>query len=171
MGCDIHLFKEYRSPDINNNKWVSYDYWYSEGTNTSIYDTAGLPLAKKHTIPMGRAFDDSAPSRNYDAFGMLAEGVRTEYPYSIECKGLPDDVTYLVRTEHQGWGADAHSATYFTEVELNALIIRLSIMTADETINRQKAYLHHMLEYMNQIPFEFHIEESTEKRIVFWFDN
>ena len=153
MGCDIHLFKEYRSPDTTNNKWESYDHWYSEGTE------------------MGRAFDDSAPSRNYDAFGMLAEGVRGEYPYSVECRGLPDDLTYLVRTEHKGWGADAHSATYFTEVELNALIIRLSIMTADETINRQKAYLHHMLEYMNQIPFEFHIEESTEKRIVFWFDN
>ena len=156
MGCDIHLFKEFRSPDINNNKWVSYDHWiydYSEGTE------------------MCRAFDDSAPSRNYAAFGMLAESVRGEYPYSVECKGLPDDVTHLVRTEHKSWGVDAHSATYFTEVELNALIIRLSIMTADETINRQKAYLHHMLEYMNQIPFDFHIDESTEKRIVFWFDN
>ena len=153
MGCDIHLFKEYRSPDIHNNKWISYDHWYSEGTE------------------MGRAFDYSAPSRNYDAFGMLAEGVRGEYPYSVECKGLPDDVTHLVRTEHKSWGVDAHSVTYFTEVELNALIIRLSIMTADDTVNRQKAYLHHMLQYMNQIPFEFHIEESTEKRIVFWFDN
>ena len=153
MGCDIHLFKEYRAPDIHNNKWISYDQWYSEGTDKS------------------RAFDDSAPSRNYDAFGMLAEGVRGEYPYSVECKGLPDDVTHLVRTEHKSWGVDAHSVTYFTEVELNALIIRLSIMTADDTVNRQKAYLHHMLQYMNQIPFEFHIEESTEKRIVFWFDN
>ena len=155
MGCDIHLFKEYRSPDTTNNKWHSYDHWYSEGTQ------------------MGRAFDDSAPSRNYAAFGMLAEGVRTEYPYSIECKGLPDDVTYLVGTEHKSWGVDAHSATYFTEVELNALLIRLSIMSSDgnETVNRQKAYLNHMLQYMNQIPFEFHIEDSTEKRIIFWFDN
>ena len=23
MGCDIHLFKEYRSPDINNNKLIT----------------------------------------------------------------------------------------------------------------------------------------------------
>ena len=127
MGCDIHLYKEYRAPDINNNRWVSYDHWYSEGTEESI----NLPINGISAPHMGRAFDVSAPSRNYAAFGMLAEGVRGEYPYSIECKGLPDDVTYLVRTEHESWGVDAHSATYFTEVELNALIVTLSIINAD----------------------------------------
>ena len=155
MGCDIHLFKEYRSSDIQDNNWISYDHWHSHGGKE-----------------MGRNFDNSAPSRNYAAFGMLAEGVRGEYPYSVECKGLPDDVTYLVDNEHKGWGVDAHSATYFTEVELNKLLIKLSIMNEDNSdVSRQKDYLNHMIQYMNKVLFEFCIEHHAEKRIIFWFDN
>ena len=67
MGCDIHAYIEYSS-------------------------SAYKKMAEERKQP--RHWRDFAKrislDRNYVLFGLLSKGVRTEYPESLEAKGLPD---------------------------------------------------------------------------------
>ena len=68
MGCDIHMYKEKRVDGV----WVAADEWtpdeYEEG---------------RMEVQWEKRFTE----RNYELFGALSKGVRSEHPYSFEPRG------------------------------------------------------------------------------------
>lgn len=113
MGCDIHLFVEKRGDD---GKWQSADTWEPD-EDTEENGQLRIPYEK-------RFFSD----RNYDLFAILADvrngrgfgGANTGDGFNPieDPKGLPDDVTDLVKGESDGWNSDGHSHTWFTVKEI-----------------------------------------------------
>lgn len=112
MGCDIHLYVEKLGP----NGWESADNFKPDPD-----EPGRMSVDYEDRIDTGR---------NYGLFAILADvrngrgfaGVRTGDGYEpiSPPRGLPDDTCALVRAEHEAWGADAHSASYFTVSELLA---------------------------------------------------
>lgn len=111
MGCDIHVFVEQLD---DKGVWCKLDE-----PSIEIYkDQNGNPVM----------YDTWYFGRNYALFSMLAD-VRNGYGFAgcdtgdpvepiSEPRGLPADVSPEIFKEHQEWGYDAHSATYFTLREL-----------------------------------------------------
>lgn len=66
-------------------------------------------------IPGLRPFND----RSYGIFGFLA-GVRnySAVPQIAARRNLPEDASDLAREEYEGWGGDAHSASWLSVEEL-----------------------------------------------------
>lgn len=105
MGADIHLFSEKYKTVNGVQKWVNADYW-------KINPYFGI--------------DDYEPelelvsiyrNRNYNLFNVLAE-VRGNGPSISQPRGLPDDVSDIVKKESDRWDGDGHSHSYFTLAEL-----------------------------------------------------
>lgn len=118
MGCDIHLYVEYRSD--NTSPW---NFWERQlvlctwcdtnkkfSPNAPCYDCLGTTFACKEVYT----------DRNYRLFSILA-GVRQYYegltPISAP-KGQPPDCS--VRTRQELENAD-HTFSWFTVAELNAV--------------------------------------------------
>lgn len=63
-------------------------------------------------------------NRNYTVFAVLADVRNEQPPYYIEpiaeTRDLPDDASSEVRSDYEGWGADAHSASWLTLDEVFA---------------------------------------------------
>ena len=107
MGCDIHLYVEVRE----NGEWKSADRWYNNPEESSLTEE----------------FYDG---RNYDLFGILANvrngrgfaGIKTGEGFNpiSEPRGLPPDVSSLVKAVSDRWNGDGHSHSYFTVAELLA---------------------------------------------------
>lgn len=113
MGCDIHFFVEVRDGD----KWRSVDAW--EPSKYPDEDGEGALR-----VPYGKAFYDD---RNYRLFSMLADVRNYGNPEDAEYikpifppRGIPTDVTDVVRRECERWNGDAHSASWVTLAELDA---------------------------------------------------
>lgn len=109
MGCDIHLFTERKRSINNEQKWVNADNWklnpYYEENNEDGENKYELNSAYSH--------------RNYALFSILAD-VRNDSenkPIS-EPKGLPEDISEVVKAESDKWDSDGHSHSYFTMKEL-----------------------------------------------------
>jgi hypothetical protein len=103
MGCDIHVYTEFKRDGV----WHSADHW-----EKSKY-------SEEETIPMRF---ECFGSRNYALFSFLAN-VRqrtwgNEVPVLAEPRGIPQDVSKRVR-EDAGLG-DLHSLSFFTLTELRA---------------------------------------------------
>jgi len=109
MGCDIHLFTERKRSINNEQKWVNADNWklnpYYEENNEDGENKYELNSAYKH--------------RNYELFSILAD-VRndSENKPIAEPKGLPEDISYVVKAESDKWDSDGHSHSFFTMKEL-----------------------------------------------------
>ena len=89
--------------------------------------------------------------RNYELFGRLA-GVRCRERVIAEPRGIPADVSNVVRREYDGWGVDGHSASWLTLRELRDGI------GADD--------FRQTMAQMGQIDMD-----PDRVRAVFWFDN
>lgn len=107
MGCDIHLFTEEKIKINNIEKWVNVDNWvinpyYEQQDGSNEYQ---INEAYRH--------------RNYTLFSILAD-VRNYSDNEPICepKGLPDDVSEVVKKQSNGWGDDGHSHSFFTMQEL-----------------------------------------------------
>lgn len=99
MGCDIHMFVEKRI----NEKWECIDTIVEDE-----YGNLDVPYDK-------RIYHE----RNYSFFALLAN-VRNDAcvkPIS-EPRGLPDDVSEIVKKVSNYWGCDGHSHSYYTLEEL-----------------------------------------------------
>lgn len=105
MGADIHLFSEKKKTVNNEEKWVNADYWTINPYFETDKDEQELELVS--------IYDD----RNYDLFNVLAE-VRGNGPSISPPRGLPDDVSSIVKKESDRWDGDGHSHSYFTLAEL-----------------------------------------------------
>lgn len=108
MGCDIHLYTEYKTVIDKKDVWVNCDNWrlnpyYREDEDECEYQLNSL-------------YD----SRDYSMFAVLA-GVRdySEGNQKIsEPKDLPSGVSSIIQKESDRWDSDGHSHSYFTLREL-----------------------------------------------------
>jgi len=104
MGCDIHLYKEKHV----DGKWTAADEWVSYDYGD---DDKGVD------VPWNKRFTD----RNYDLFGLLSKGVRREYPFSFEPRGVPFDACPEYAGDVERIGEDGHSHSYLYLHELKAM--------------------------------------------------
>lgn len=141
MGCDIHHFREVRKAG----QWVCLE--------TS--DEDGLLYAERH-VP-----------RNYWLFGLLHEGVRTEWPESFKGRGIPEDASGLVKACHHFWDEDAHSESWLGLTELHEKFAAL-LLSPSEEAGKLRTYLKEGLLDRLEWPEDTPPEDC---RIVFWFDN
>lgn len=168
MGCDIHMYVEYKNNGGSDAEWRCGDYFH-------MFD----PLST-----------DSKPTRielygerDYDLFAVLANVRNYEHiDYIEDPKGLPRDATEFVTREYSTWGFDAHSCSYFTLREL---------IDYDYEHDPRDSFGHYILkklidrlkrraDELNLIwDFERNgssgrekaLDKSNNIRIVFWFDN
>ena len=109
MGCDIHLFTERKKSINGTKKWVNIDNWrlnpYFEENNED-----GECQYDLHSV---------YPHRDYTLFSILAD-VRNDGGTKVIStpKGLPKDVSEVVKNENVKWGCDGHSHSYLTMKEL-----------------------------------------------------
>jgi hypothetical protein len=129
MGCDIHLYKEKHV----DGKWVTADAWeaYDYGD-----DDKGIE------VPYKKRFTD----RNYQLFGLLSKGVRSEHPFSFEPRGLPFNPCPEIARESEGWGEDGHSHSYLYLHELKDMAAYLEAATIRISGMKDKAGLDELRE-------------------------
>jgi len=148
MGCDIHLYSE--TLDEHTNAWVADTADSFEVEKDDPEDEGWCSMTEAQ-----------GSSRNYWLFGVLA-GVRTEWPYSFEAKGFPEDASYHVEKIFKRWDCDAHTPSYLTKRELQEKAAELMI-SAEEGARDNAGLLRHVLDGLDGDP--------DRQRIVFWFDN
>jgi len=109
MGCDIHMFCEYKRTVKDNDVWVNADNWrinpYFGDEDETEYEISGL-----------------LSERNYTLFSALC-GVRDysdKTPRISEPKGIPVDVCKEIMRESNSWDGDGHSHSYVTLAEVFA---------------------------------------------------
>jgi hypothetical protein len=197
MGCDIHMYVEYKKEmpikGVQQQKWVSGDYF-------------------KHNPYKGIDYDDEFfrielyGNRNYALFATLA-GVRD---YS-EPKGMPDDCCEFVKKECDGWDIDGHTHSWLTLKEIkdyqaksptfqtSGLINPEAVIEFDKNGTIPKAWCQYtnmegwerrnwsepnetllpLIELLQQrahelLQYKWHEYDTANDeniRIVFWFDN
>jgi hypothetical protein len=104
MGCDIHLFSEKKRTINGVEKWVNCDHW---AINPYFGEDEHEP--ELEVVSLYR-------DRNYNLFSVLA-GVRGDGEICPP-KGLPEDVSSIVKKESDRWDVDGHSHSHFTLAEL-----------------------------------------------------
>lgn len=111
MGCDIHLFTEVKKTINGTERWVNSDSW-----EINPYYRYGTDEDRKYE----RELDHKSiySGRNYELFGILADVRGVGNPVISEPKGLPEDVSDVVKNESDRWGSDGHSHSYLTLREL-----------------------------------------------------
>ena len=106
MGCDIHLYTERKL--LDDNRWICVDHFiynpYYDGKNPDEKELSPVEI-----------YD----GRDYTMFTALA-GVRNDNmtPIISPPRGLPTDVSDVVRSLYDWWSDDAHSASWLTAKEL-----------------------------------------------------
>lgn len=111
MGADIHLFTEVKRNINKVERWVNSDYW-----EINPYYRYGDEEDKKHESQLNHV--SIYRGRNYELFGILADVRGVGNPVISEPKGLPEDVSDVVKEESDRWGIDGHSHSYLTLREL-----------------------------------------------------
>lgn len=189
MGCDIHLFTERKRSINNEQKWVNIDNWkvnpYYKENNEDGERKYNVNSAYRH--------------RNYALFSILADVRNSSGNEPIaEPKGLPEDVSDVVKAESEYWGVDGHSHSFFTMKELYDYYEQNNIVKFSGLVDeagkmpnwwckgstqtnlvwkewQQENYvLKSFIEALeNHFKSEYYRkeEESEKFRIVFWFDN
>lgn len=157
MGCDIHIHSETKQ----GNAWIC--------------DQAAS-LEKEHDgYPSLAEFPSG--DRDYWFFGLLSEGVRTDWPWSFTRKGFPQDASKEVKLIYDQLHDDAHSSSYLNRAELKGKLEGLKVIRATHLItpkvplNDLEAVPHHierLTEYLAKLSAPV---PDTDQRIVFWFDN
>jgi len=124
MGCDIHLYTE-KIKSVNGvDKWVNCDHWK---LNPYFGDDEYEPELELISLYSGR---------NYNLFGVLA-GVRGGYEICPP-RGLPDDVSDIVKKNSDRWDSDGHSHSYFTLAELKEYYKNNSHTSHNGFINKRQ---------------------------------
>ena len=141
MGCDIHAFVE----TYEDGKWVpSKEDQFEKST---WYEPEDDELMTLNT------------DRNYDLFGLLCNGVRREFVYSFDDKGIPLDCSPEVLAVYTKWGSDAHTPSYLTKSELQKKAAELLVRGEQEMLHELNAFIKMLY------------GEPETQRVVFWFDN
>ncbi len=191
MGCDIHMFIEYK---VGNGKWEAdehhtptvIDYCSPSDSQKCEACEKGRPLECEQSY---RDFPQvDATSRNYRLFGALAE-VRGEG--SKPPKGLPKNVSKGIKEASENYGSDGHSHSYLTLKEFKQILDKQGFAPSDSDVafydyssypdyrSRPAAYTT-VVNYCNKLILDKSAElclltdnkqNSVQVRLVFWFDN
>lgn len=109
MGCDIHLYREKQV----NGEWVAVDKW-------TPYDYGDGEVGKSVE------YEDCAyTGRNYQLFGVLSKGVRSDHEFSLEPRGIPSDSCKEIMDESKSWDLDGHAHSHIYLSELKELAKKL----------------------------------------------
>ena len=146
MGCDIHTFVERK----HNGKWVMI-----QPTPYRLIGTDEEYALAEH--------------RDYGFFSALA-GVRSEHR-DVKCtepKGLPPDVSDSVEMHSEEfWGVDAHSHSW----EMLSDFINLYLFLHGDTAFAHKTFQQQVYQMFGLEVRDDTEENSSNFRVVFWFDN
>lgn len=159
MGCDIHMHAEKRV----DGKWVKAE--------------RDVPKSK-----YGNFKEDPLENRSYSYFGWLAD-VRnySEVPPISQPRGVPTDMAPETKDSYEGWGSDAHSASWLTVDEILAVDFdqviedrRVTIggnggCTAEPGHGKRETLREFLGEYAVNALLK--LRDEGVERIVFWFDN
>lgn len=150
MGCDIHLYVERKVNGV----------WQGQ-----------LTQSEPQTYYRKRWYYN----RNYVLFGLLA-GVRcSEIKPLSEPRGIPDDVSELVKEDWKIYGSDGHTPSYFSLPELILAKEQNSIFTGYVDMKNYRIYKetgqpNHVMSDLNdikytyrKIPFEVVPEPEMER--------
>ena len=147
MGCDIHLYVEYKKDGC----WLTADVW----EKSRYSDEVG-----KLTVPTQFEYYGS---RAYFLFSKLADcGRCIDDKPIIQNRGFPDDACAEVKAYRDDEGADGHSDSWLTYAELEK-----ENWKDTETIPEEWRVC---LGRLWNLSFEKGVKHE-EIRIVFWFDN
>ena len=152
MGCDIHIYTEYRNP--GELTWQSADT-----TSVEEEGTKDEYINVSHTIDTGR---------NYGLFGLIA-GVRIEYEQSLACKySWPEDTTETSMYQKDRWDGDGHSHSWFTLDEIKTHLLHLALTQHDipDWVTNSYTELKDNMEALKPSGASDH-----DVRILFLFDN
>lgn len=169
MGADIHMFVEKRMPSGN---WACV-----RDLNESLHSEALTVLCKASASKFEFTAYWDLRSRNYELFARLA-GVRGEGP---EPRDLPEDVSEYVANEYEGWGHDAHSASWYSADDF----ARIYTSTYDENEDGDiplNPYVARRIDTGAEMAVALFLrdkasvyvqdnESVNDYRFVFWFDN
>lgn len=138
MGCDIHMYveykKEFKSQEIT--KWIPGDY-FKPNPYKGMYEDDEDPDMERMEL---------YGSRNYALFSTLA-GVR-DYSEQItpvsDPKGTPDDCCDYIKSEKDRWNSDGHTHSWLTLKELkdyqsgNPVLIQTGLISPSAVIKFDK---------------------------------
>lgn len=162
MGCDIHMFTEYKKTYLpkEEQKWQNCDHFMVEDEE----DT---------THPDGLEVVEVYGGRDYELFARLA-GVRKyngDVPTLSEPRGLPKDISPTTKKWSEYWGGDGHSHSYAIYRELKDY----QYTHACDSIGFKEMMdaIEKRLKEVFWVRDNGNIEDKYKDnfRIVFWFDN
>jgi len=161
MGTDIHLYAEVK---LKNE-------WYCIRNYDEHLETSALTISTRAPLREGDLSGVwwNLSGRNYRLFAALA-GVRGEGP---KPKGLPHDVSAVVRMYHDEWGSEIHSASWATAEEFFSAYLAVAQVGTE----RMNKYLQLTLQQSRDIALQTFLlqqcslPQGCEYRFVFWFDN
>ena len=171
MGADIHMYVEKRMPSGN---WVCVRNLNEPINSTSLH----VMYHDRSSSNGGFVSLWELRSRNYELFSALAN-VRGD-GNGPEPKGLPQDVSEYVEVEFQGWGMDAHSASWYSADEFVQIYDRIGV-EVDEEIPLSP-YVTARMKYGEEAATAQFLDDKVslvideeepvgDYRFVFWFDN
>ena len=114
MGCDIHMFLEYK---IDDGKWTPHK------GHRVITEDKGTVNEFKHVSTI------DATGRNYFLFAALA-GVRGPGP---DPKGIPKDLSDTIHIGVHQYGNDGHSHSYMSIEEFEEVLKKCNFKETDRT--------------------------------------
>lgn len=150
MGCDIHTYREVK----RNGQWETLETSYEENEGTDAEPEIRTYLDPVHI------------SRNYWLFGFLSKRVRTEWSFSLEARGLPEDVSAPVQAESDFWGPDGHSHSWLTLEELRLKATELTLLPDPAALK----FLPEITDFLSCLTWPEDVQPA-DCRVVFWFDN
>lgn len=115
MGCDIHAYREKKV----NGKWITADKW-------TPYDCGDGEVGNEVK------YDDRCfTGRNYHLFGLLSKGVRADFDFSFQPRGIPSTASSQYIDEVNSWGIDGHGHSYIYLHELKDMVEFLETKTTE----------------------------------------
>ena len=166
MGCDIHGWVEVALP-----KHIIHVL--NRVLNHFELEKVALPRYLKDNdkyrlwVPVLQI--DYVVGRNYCMFGNLF-GVRNYKLFEpiAAGRGIPDDVSDLVRNDYEGWGPDAHSESFITYKEVKSIDWNEKGKVG---VKRKKCLTEDWKMVFKVMKFLAREYGDDNVRLVVWFDN
>lgn len=143
MGCDIHMYVEYKRTINGNEQWVCGDYF----KHNPYYTTEDKSEQRYSKLELHG-------NRNYQLFTTLA-GVR-DYSESVvpvsDPRGLPEDCCEFVTQENEKWDGDGHTHSWLSLKDLREYQNADPVMHYSGLISRKQQYA---LDSLGETPNEW----------------
>ena len=164
MGCDIHWHSETKKDGV----------WVCDQADTLTMESYGYGDDPQQYPEM-----ENFPGRHRDYwfFGLLNNGVRTDWPWSFPYTcDIPEDVSSEVRALVERWADDGHSQGARTQAELIAKLEELKLARAQLLIDPIEDVsvmnVDHLIYRLEEVLRNLGETDTPEnRRLVFWFDN